>query len=202
MDRAGGVDGVEDIFSRYLPLLRDVENFRESAADTITALKEGSTQWSQYTSYTDELRAAKADLEPMALALGYASVDGFLQSDLGVAFGGDLETLRAELAEKYPTGFRLANEFTNSDALRDQDFVKIAEKSDRSDAEDAILYLREELEKWHLIGEVTGLDSQIIDSLAAQQVRSMALRWSDDRRFSELWNHFFAREVGPIRKVA
>lgn len=201
INRAGGIEGSNDIVSRYIPFVNELEQYFGAAKEQVTALAEGAAPYYQFSSYQDELRAAKAEHEPFAAAMGY--------------FGRRPPAVRlrchrrerarhaaAELADKYPTGFKMSQEFTNEDAINAQALVDLSNKEDRSEAEDRILELVQNVEADRYLGELKGFDSQMIGAMTAHNLRRLAKGYAGDRRFLELWDRFFAREYGPISRAA
>lgn len=196
------VDGIDDILDRYIPAVRDVQSFLESAGEQVTAVREGGTPYHQLESYLEEKREAKDQWSDIATALGYASVDGFLQSNIGLGFKASLDEKELELQEKYPTGFKMSAEFTNTTALDKKALHDLAEKPDRSEAEDLILELAEIEQTAHLMADIAGMDSAFAASMAQRQIRRKALEHIDDKRFVLLFNRFYAKTYGPLQKVA
>jgi hypothetical protein len=206
INRAGGIDSLEDVFARYIPLVREMNQYftgpNAAVPRQARAFMEGGDSYWQFSKYQDGLRAAKADLEPIAMAMGNTTVDGFLQSDVGQLVGGDLDRERQRLADEYPSGFRMSQDFTNTDAIDEQALVDLANKPSRTEGEDQILRLAEEVKRWDLIQQITGLDSTMTGALAANDIRTQATQFAADKRFAELWDRFFLRDYGPIRRVA
>jgi hypothetical protein len=134
--------------------------------------------------------------------MGYASVDGLLQSDGGAGFRAQLEEIGEKLAQRYPTGFRMAQEFTNTQMLNEKALTDLAAKPNLSEAEEAILALAEQRQVWRQIGEFLGLPQEAVLAVAAEEIREAALKRVKDRRFSELYERFFAREFGPLLVAA
>jgi hypothetical protein len=206
IDRAGGIDGIDDIMRRYIPFVRELDQYflkdNSAVSSQITAITQGAEPFYQYSKYQDDLREMKAEYEPLALAMGYSSVDGLLNSDVGMAIRPQLDQQREALQEQFPTGFKMSQQFENQDALNARALVDLANKSNRSEGEDAILHLAEEVEKFKMMNEILGMDPQIMEGIAAQAIRAEALKYANDRRFAELYDMIFARNYGPIRKVA
>jgi len=200
-DAAGGIDGIEDIIRRYVPMIREIDSYYRSAKEQLVAATEGATPWGQFQSYNDELRLAKADLLPLALSFGYTSVDGLLQSELGIPFAANLEATKNELQGKYPTGFKMTADFTNQAVLDTRALVELVQRPNRSEGEDAILDIAENIEKLRYIGETSRLPREALSAMLLYTVRQMALRFEGDRRFRELYDRFFLRDYGPISRT-
>lgn len=217
IDRAGGVDGLDDILRRYIPMIREIDDYfvrgeggkvvggvvgEQIAAATSPGFR---APYAQLTGYLDEVRSFKADLQPLALALGYSSVDGFLASDIGAPMQARYEQLKEELRARYPSGWRLVTNIEDT-ALIDQaalnDLAREVAEGRASPAEEAILDIAQNIEVLRFMNGELGVPSEVGDALIGLQVRSLARRWQRDRRFAELYDRFFAREYGPIRAIA
>lgn len=209
INRAGGIEGLDDIMRRYIPFMRELDTYflgRDgdpgAFSRQLTALMEGADPYYQFSAYQDELRTAKAEHEPLALAMGYSSVDGLLQSDIGQPVSDMIESQRLALNEKYPTGFRMSQEFTNKDAIDEQALVDLAKKPNRTAGEDHILEVLQHINQQKYLGEIVGLDPQMVGTMVAQSARSLGEKYGSDTRFLELWDRFMLREYGPLRRVA
>ena len=212
LDRAGGVDGLDDVLRRYIPLVREIDQYfvegqggkilGGAVGEQVTAALEGASPYSQLTAYLDEIRAFKHDLEPLALALGYSSVEGFLASDLGAPIQARYEELKQQLRERYPTGWRLVSEIDNTALINEAALADLAEKPDPSPAEEQILRIAERITLLRMLNAELGIPSDVGGALIGATVRQLALPWANDRRFAELYDRFFMREYGPIRRIA
>jgi len=206
INRAGGIDGFQDIFRRYIPFIRELDQYftGENAAipRQIKALMEGADPYYQFSRYQDGLREIKQSYTPMAAALGYASVDGLLSSDAGASLAPVIDAQEQALRMENPSGFSMAQEFTNQDGIDEAALADLSNKADRSQAEDAILQLREDIERYKSLGSLLGLDPSVMAAMAASNIRGKAEGLVGDDRFAELWDRFFLRDYGPIRRVA
>jgi hypothetical protein len=209
VNRAGGVENMFDVFRRYVPFIRELDQYFIGTGDNpsaisrqYTALRQGADPFYQFANYQDELRRLKEPFVPLALAMGYSSVDGLLSSDLGSLLATDLEEREAQLADQYPSGFQMSQEFTNKDRINEQALLELAKWPSRSAGEDAILEAAQQAEYLKIIMPQLGFDSTITNALIASSMRSLAKRHAGDRRFAELWDRFFLRDYGPIRRVA
>lgn len=207
INRGGGMDPVMEIMRRYVPFIRELDQYflSDNAAvrEQLTATTEGAAPYYQFQKYQDELKEAKAPYEALAPVLGYQGLDGLLQSDMGAGIGAQIDATRNQLAEKYPTGFAMSQTFSNSDAVDERAILDIAEKEAdgrASEAERRILELKE-LEQ-SFANMKAFLDPQLVDSMAAKVLRDKAVAYSDDRRFVELYDRFFLYTYGPIRRIA
>lgn len=189
--------GADDILNRYVPLVRDIDNLWQSGAEQVTALREGAAPYVQLQDYLDEKRMTKEDLTPIAMAMGYASVDGFFQSDAGAAFKTKYDQQVAELNEKYPTGFAMTNEWTNVAAENNQALYDIAQKPDRSEAEEEILKIAQMQNTYQTVSSMTG-----VEITGATAIRRRAYELSNNKRFVELWDRFFGGTFGPLSRIA
>jgi hypothetical protein len=131
IDRAGGVDGLVGILERYIPLVRDTEQYVEAVRDQSIASFEGAAPEYQFQEYVEGVKDIDRDLEPFATALGYSSVDGLLASNLAPLFKDQREADRIALADRFPTGFQMAQRFENDDALSSRALLELARKPDR-----------------------------------------------------------------------
>jgi hypothetical protein len=200
------------VIRRYIPFIRELDQYfigsdgsPSAVGEQITATTEGAAPYYQFSEYQDELRVSKAQYEPLATAMGYSSVDGFLQSDFGAVIQAELDARKQELVRDYPTGFRMSQEFTNQDALSAQALIDLSNKETRSEGEDRILELVQVEAAQKFIGELVGIDPQLWGSITAGIMRQNAKKHAageDGRRFLELWDRLFAREYGPIARVA
>ena len=195
------VDGLDDIVNRYVPIGRDIRNFWEAGQRQITAMTEGADPYYQLQHYLDEKRSLKADLEPIATAMGYSSVDGFLQSDAGIAFKAQIDQEETALANKYPTGFRKSQEFENTTAINEQALADLAAMPNKSKAEEDIVRLAEIEMANRMIGEIASLPAELVASINQSQMRRFALERAGDERFRDLWDRFYAFEFGPIEGI-
>lgn len=200
IDRLGGVDSFADVVTRYIPFTRELEDYFRGVTEQKAALFEGRTPWSQLSEYAGAQKEAKARYAPLATAMGYSSVDGYLQSDVGAPARAELDALERELQLKYPTGFRLSTEITNEAAVTDAQMLEILENPTPSAAEQRIIEMREAENAMEQVSQL--VDIPAFDSLLAQRIREMAAEHADDRRFQELYSTFFERTYGPIRRVA
>jgi len=217
IDRAGGVDGMDDVIRRYIPLVREIDQyFVQGSGGTLTGGAVGEqltaltspgmrAPYAQLTGYLDEIRTFKGDLEPLALALGYSSVEGFLASDIGMPMQARYDQLKAELRERYPTGWKLVTEIDNSALIDDAAMRDLAGKMEQgrtTKAEEQILEIAREITVLRTLNNQLGIPTDVGGSLIGAQVRRLAQGWVSDRRFAELYDRFFAREYGPIRRIA
>ena len=202
IDRLGGIDGLSDVVQRYIPFTREVEDYWQSVSEQKTSLLEGAVPWAQFTEMSERLREAKAEYEPMAAALGYSSVDGFLNSTAGTPAKMGIDALQNELRRQYPTGFRLSTELANQNAIAEAQAFELSQKPNRSGAEDAILQLLERQSFYANLPTLAGMPPETVDAIASRYIREEAMKWVGDQRFNELYSLFFEREFGPIRRIA
>ncbi|HWO71221.1 MAG TPA: hypothetical protein VNP94_10780, partial [Actinomycetota bacterium] len=212
IDRAGGVEGFMDVVRRYVPLVREIDDYfvrgeggtlvQGAVGEQITAALQGRASYAQLSAYLEELREEEAALEPIAAALGFSSVEGLLASDAGRVYRERLERRRLELGRRYPTAERMLSTFENSALQDERALLDLARKPDRGPAEDAILALAEIERTWSVFGELLDLPPEVRGAIAARRIREEAARWAQDRRFAELYDRFFARIYGPIYRAA
>lgn len=187
---------------RYIPLYRDVQKYWEALGDQKTAVLEGEAPYSQLTSYFEEKREKKAELEPIALAMGFDDVDNFLRSDAGAVFRLDIEQQDFELGMKYPTGKRMSAEFTDIEKVNEQLIHNLAEKTNRTKSEDEILSVYEMQESAKNIAPYLNMNQEQALAVFAPGIRKKALANFSDPRFRELWNRLFAWQFGPLEQAA
>jgi hypothetical protein len=210
INRAGGINNFFDVFRRYVPFVREVDQYFIGAGDMggstfsrqVKALMEGGDPYWQFSRYQEGLKLSKASLQPIAVALGYSTVDGLLQSEQGAVFQAQYEAEKEQLRQELPSGFRMSQTFENDDALNAAALMDLSQKANRSEAEDRILSLFEQLESWKQAISMLGLDTDQAMAVQAAQLRQRGMQFADDARFVELWNRFFLRDFGPIRRVA
>lgn len=212
MNRVGS-GGIADALRSYIPLVRDMSYYFGMGDDdaaggvfgqTFAALQQGGrTPFYQSQLYTDELRQFDTNLEPMAKAFGYASVDGFLASDFGQGFAQEREQKMLDLYEKYPSGAAMSEQFeghAKTDARAIQD---LREKGDyRTPEEDQLVRIHDTAEGMYETYSKLGVSSEQVKIMVQQEVRGMAMKFAGDRRFQELWDRFMSYDYGPIVRSA
>jgi hypothetical protein len=193
--------GVE-ILDSYIPAVRDFQAFWQAGSDQYTAQREGGTPFYQWQEFTDKRRDMRSTYEEMAEALGYASLDGFLASDLGQTVKAELDMQELALTEELPTGAKMASEFTNSAILDERALADLAEDPTRSAAEEMILQVKQMETEAKEMGSMLGFSQEDMVAMVTPDIRRAALPFATDRRFQELWTRFM-RNFGPIsQKVA
>jgi hypothetical protein len=202
MDRAGSINNLFDVVNKYIPFARELNQYWTAAKEQKTALTEGGSPWSQFQEFSDQKRAAKAEFEPLAMAFGYQSVDGFLGSDIGAPFKLQLDNQEQQLMQEYPTAASMSRDFTNIAGENEAMMYELEGRPTKTPGEEAILGLMEQIKVFQTIKDLGILDADTIDMMAGQQIRNEALKYAGDARFQELYERFFAREYGPIRRVA
>lgn len=198
IDRLGGANNLYDVITRYVPLTREIQNYWSSGGEQVTALVEGGAPWHQFDEYTEQIREAKSAYAPLATAMGYSTTDGFLSSTMGQFPKAEIDALETKLRAELPSGFKLSTEFTNQSAVAESQMTELATQEVRSDAESAILALREQSASFDVLRSI-GLDPALINAIESKTIREAAMAWVGDRRFNELYELFFAREHGPIQ---
>ena len=214
IDRAGGVDGLDDIIRRYIPMVREIDQYfvqgeggklvggavgEQLAAATSPGF---NAPYAQLTGYLDEQQVYKDELTPVALALGYSSAEGLLASDIGGAFALQYEQKKEKLRERYPSGAQLMRSIDDSALVNDAALADLAKEDDRSAAEDEILNVAQRITALKQVMGLLQLPAEVSGAVVGVSVRNIAKQWSTDRRFAELWDRFFAREYGPIQAIA
>ena len=218
LDRASGIDGLDDIMRRYIPFIREIDQYFVQSeggkvgpvggaiGEQVAAVSSPTheTPYAQLTGYLDELRAFKEDLEPMALALGYTSTDGLLASDIGAAWGGEYEQLKNDLRIRYPQGWAMVSEIDNTSVINEaamNDLTRQVQDGHASTAEEQILLIQQEARWQKTLSQNLGLPADLGNAMIGSTVRSMAKKYRNDPRFMELYRRFFEREYGPLEVI-
>lgn len=205
---------------RMVPAYRDLENFifgsetrsggyRPGALaeqfKSLPVVGEGAAPMWQMQQYQDARRDIDSELEaelgPMVQSMGYASLDGFLQSDAGAPMKAILDQMDNELGAEFPSGKDLANRFVNTPEMKEQFLFNLGQKDDRTEAEDAIRMLGEMEAQVKQMGEQAGMSQEDSLRIAAPAFRRMALGLYKDPQFRQLWDRWFAYTYGPIAKT-
>jgi hypothetical protein len=216
IDKAGGVDGLDDIIRRYVPLVREIDQYFFEGEGNVTGGAIGKqlaavtsptfeTPYAQLTGYLDETRAFKSELEPLALALGYVSADGLLDSDVGVALKAQYDALKDDLRLKYPQGWGLVSEIDNTDLINQaamNDLATQVADGYASPGEEAILLVAQEARFLKTFHAEIGMPADIGSALLGARIRTLAKKYQGDERFLELYRRFFEREYGPLQAIA
>lgn len=208
------------LVERLVPAYRDLENFvfgRETStgdyqpgafAEQFTALPgigEGASATWQLQEYQDAKRDLDSELEaslgPVVQQAGFASVDGFLQSDSGAAVKAIIDQADNELGQRYPSGKELANRFTNTPEMKEQFLYSLTTKDERTEAEDAIRMIGEIEGQVKLMAEQNNLSHEDGLRLAAPSIRAMATKMYRDPQFRQLWDRWFSYTYGPIART-
>ena len=214
--RAGGATGLLDIVKQYIPFTREINTYffgngpllgpssgfgAQWRANPTWLGGQGLSPYSQYNDYVDSIRQYKDELTPYALAMGYASVDGLLSSDVGLPLRKKFDDYRMEMAKRFPTGAEMSQQFENTAIQRERAIRDISEKVNRSEGEDAILRVAEEEWKWRMISRTISLPAEVTQGIAAKRIYEFARKYANDRRFQELWDYLFAPTYGPITTI-
>ena len=206
------------IFEDFAPAVRDVRNIFVGRGENqpgvvsqqVTALTSrgataqggGGAPWYQLRQYNNEKRQIKAEYEDLAMAFGYTTVDGFLNSDIGLPYKADIEAKVVELGRKYPTGLAKSEYFESSTASDDQAKAELLSDPTRSTGEEMIAQLIEMEAEAGFMADMLGLTSDEMLPRLTADIRSIATRFSTDMRFRELYDRFFSYRYGPVAEVA
>jgi hypothetical protein len=204
-DHYGDINPIQELASeldRYLPLYRDVEKYWQGGSEQVTVAFEGSAPYAQLQEYNDSKRELRAEYEDLATGLGYASVDNFLQSNIGQTFLPEIEQRTMELGRRLPTGEKMSREFTDIEGHNEQLLFNLSEKRNRSRAENEILAVWQEINTTKDLAEMMGLSQEDALAMFASSIRERAQANRENPRFAELWDRFFAWQFGPLRQVA
>jgi len=202
LSRAGGIDGLDDIVRRYVPFIREVEKWAQTLNDQkVAALSpQHLTPYSQMQEYFEGRDAIEGQYDTLATAMGYSTVDGFLDSPMGMMFKAQVERDTENLRNQYPEGWALTTQFENQDAIDAAALQDLARKPDKTDGEEAFLELMNRQASLQKMTE--WLPEEMADMMEGSAIRSYALRWVNDARFAELYDRFMTRTYGPIRRVS
>jgi hypothetical protein len=202
IDRMGGIDGMNDVITRYIPLTREITQYFNAVQEQFTALPvplgEGETPWAQVQDYLDGRREFLDGLKPMASVMGYADPEAFLSSNAGAIWNRQWEQLNLELNAKYPSAKPTLGDLESHTDQYSQVIYELANKDERGAGEEAILGLAKSIEIYDRVKNLGYLPPEVADRVQSQRVREVGLQNYDDRRFRELYFLLFAREFGPL----
>lgn len=189
---------IETIMGSYIPAVRDLSTYYDAANEQTKVFSEGETGEAQLTDYQMELRTYRNDLEPIALAAGYTSVDGFLQSDAGLPFRLAMENKKASLAEDYPTGALMAMSYDSQYETRDAMALDDLTRKENPTAEEQIVLriLRLETQRNTLVA--AGMPADLATRITTGVIRREAMKYTSNRTFLGLYDRFFTNTYGPI----
>jgi hypothetical protein len=198
-----GHRNIVDVLENYVPMVRDINNYFQDSADTFYSVTSGrGTPGYQLQQYANELQLSKSELEPVAAALGYTSVDGLLNSDRhGLLFKPQIDQRRNELADQFPQGAEMYREFTDYSSLQKKILYDITNKVDRTSAEDAILSLAQTEKGWTRLRDTLNIPEAAFHSMVQSDMRRKGERYVGDNRFAALWDKLFAYQYGPLRRT-
>lgn len=204
-----GVQEAMDTMVDFVPAIRDFARFTglddpdggSGLVGQVAAVTQGGAPYYQMQHYLDEKRAFKAELEPVATSLGYASVDGFLNSTQGAAIKPLVEQYNLALGDEYRKGQEMASKFENTAAINEQALYALANDPDRSDVEDVIVQLAQVQDAIPAIVEATGLPKDAVTALMMGEMRGLAAHYAQNRQFNEMWKRFFEYAFGPLTTI-
>ena len=219
LDKSGGVDGLDDIMRRYVPLIREIDQYLVQGdgggvgpvggaiGEQVAAISSPTheTPYAQLTGYLDEVRRFKDDLQPLALASGYTTADGLMASEVGAGIAAQYDQLQNELRLKYPQGWQMIAEIDNTDVINEAALNDLANQSadgQASGSEEAILLIQQKARFMKTLNAQIGMPADVGGALLGTQIRTMAKKYRNDPRFLELYRRFFEREYGPIEYTA
>jgi len=200
ISRVGGINNVKDILQMYIPFIGDLSKYWDASSEQVKALTQGETTQSQIQDYYDHLRQFDDQHAPMATAFGYGSSQSLYSSGspIGQSLSQERQQLENELATRYPSGFRSIVDFQNKALLNQKSMYDLAQKPNRSGAEDAILHLAQIEQDGTFMMQASGLPKSISDGITSGRLRTAAMKYRNDRRFMELYDRLFAPTYGPI----
>lgn len=217
LDREGNpmatADKFGEIFRRLAPIYRDVDRwfFEETGGkvgpiqgvvgETISTLREGQNPMSQFQDLLDFKRVEGQALDEMAVAAGYSSWESLSQSEAGAPIAQQVREINLAVESNFPSGSRMANEFTNSSKQKDQNLYLIAQKPDKTKAEETIAAMGLIEAQAKLMAAELGISQEEMLRHIAPIVRGVAMGLTGDRQFMNLYNEMFATGYGPLRKL-
>jgi hypothetical protein len=202
LKNGSAIDQMGDLITGYIPMVKDLNEFWDHAGDQLKAFAHGQSPEAQLTDYYDQRAQYKSNLAPLAGALGFSSVDGYMQSDAGVASAAGYQALNDDLRAKDPDAFLLTTKFEDIPSLTNAALRDVLQRPNPSPAEEAIQQIAATEQTWQSMVDYTGMDPTVMGPMSAAAIRKIAMSHVDDPRFAELWDELFAYKYGPIRTVA
>lgn len=210
-------ENMTKILTDFAPIARDVQNLvigrgenqpsilsqQLTAATSVDAMVKGGggAPWYQLRQYNNEKREIKAEYADLAAAFGYSSVDGFFQSDMGAPYAQEAEQKILALGDKYPTGLAKSQYLESSTALDDKAKAEILSDPNPSTAEYMIGKLIEMEAEASTMADMLGMTQDEMLPRLSQDIRGIAVKFSNDPRFRELYDRFFSYRYGPISET-
>lgn len=190
---------INTLFSGALPGVGSAEEPGVVARQFIAATKGGDPYWQQQN-FIDERRMKKAELEETARALGYASADGLLASDVGQLTGiaARYDQEMAKLQEDYPVGAQMSETFTNSTGMKERALLRLHDSNDRTEGEDAILRIAQMEQEGRNLAAMMGQSQDSLLGVILPRIRAEAMLHAEDPDFVYLYERLYARDYGPI----
>lgn len=194
---------VLDTIDSFIPAIRDVTQFASGVDRQVQAALGGGDPFWQSQHYNDDKKAAELEIEPLAKALGYSSVAGFLNSSAGAGFKQAYDQRELEREAQYPIGYSLNQSFTNNVGLNEKALADLATKTNQTPAEQEIVRLRTQEVQLEQMAPLLGMSAEQLKLTYQQKFREEAAKFSDDKQFQMLWDRFFSGTFGPVvRAVA
>lgn len=211
-DPSSGQTGnkVLSLLERLIPAYRDLDKwFADSdrygtdfglAGAQASALSGRGTPIAQMGEYLDNKRMMGTALESIALANGFSSWESMRNASPEIAAAAN--DLDLTLGAQFPEGKRLAQQFTNKAEIKEQTLYDLAQKEDRTEAEEAIATIGLiEVQAKEMAAQTGQTQEQMLRSFAPL-IRAYASRYFSDRQFNNLWDGLGFRSMyGPIREV-
>lgn len=212
--RVNPPDEFGKILNDLVPIYRDMDRwfFQDTGGsfgpikgvvgETVATLTEGQNPMSQFTDLMDFKRTEGLALDEIAKRAGYSSWESLSQSDAGADIAAQVDQINSAIEAQYPSGAEMANQFTNSDRVKDQTIAAIAGKPERTEAEEAILAMGTIEFEAKTLAAQTGKSQEEILMLVAPIIRKLGTAYVGDRQFDSLYEELYARQFGPLRTVA
>lgn len=202
-------DEVRALTENMIPLYRDAERWfvgkglsEGVVSDQASAIFGGGSPYHQFGNYLDSKKLVNDTFEEMAASLGYSSWASLKSSAAGAPLAQVEEKAKAGLMSEFPRGAELATRFVDTDGVKEQALVAIADKDSRTSAEEAILTLGTMEEDLKDVARANNMTQAEIFQRMTPLMRQLAMRFSEDRQFLNLYEQFFAKTYGPVRVVA
>lgn len=207
---AGGLTGVMGLVARLVPAYRDLDRWFYDqdvhgapfglVGAQVTALSGKGTPRAQMSEFLDSKRVMTTALEALAAQSGFSSWQSLKSQSPELAAAVD--DIEADLGARFPEGARLATQFTNREAIKEQVIYDLAQKDQRTAAEDAIYTVSLIEAKAKEVAAQTNKTQDETLRAIGPALRVFALQFVEDRQFVDLWNGLgYASFFGPLRRI-
>lgn len=206
--QAGGMTGALGLIERMVPMYRDVDRWLYDqdkygspfgiVGAQIQAMSGRGVPKVQMGEYLDEKRVLTSTLETLAASQG-VSLETLTNNNPELAVM--VEELENDLTRRYPDGARLAAEFTNKDSIKEQALLEIADKGERTMAEEAINLIAGYEVQAKEIADASDLTQEEVLRAISPSVRALGSAFVTDRQFVDLWDGLYRDMWGPLRRI-